>query len=278
MIKITSVDDTEIRAFDEGQGPVILIIHPGFSDGRSWGKVAARLSARFRVVRIVRRHYRLDLPAPSSYSMASEVADVLAMARAVGKPVVIVGHSSGAVVALEALAAAPATFAGAVLFEPPVALEPPAGSEEASSEEAGSEEAGSKKFDRARSAVTDGKPGKAMQIFVRDVVGVPAAAAWLVRLLVAVSPRLRAMVPRQLTDLDGLGFRLDAYARIKTPVVLLGGARSPAHLGERLDALAAAMPHAQRVVMPRRDHDAQVKAPGEVAAVIAALAGEVLGQ
>jgi len=224
-------------------------------------------------VRIVRRHYRLDLPAPSSYSIASEVADVLATAKAVGKPVVIVGHSSGAVVALEALAAAPATFAGAVLYEPPVALEPPAGSEKASSENAGSE-----KFDRARSAVTDGKPGKAMQIFVRDVVGVPAAAAWLVRLLVAVSPRLRAMVPRQLTDLDGLGFRLDVYARIKTPVVLLGGARSPAHLGERLDALAAAMPHAQRVVMPRRDHDAQVKAPGEVAAVIAALAGEVFRQ
>jgi pimeloyl-ACP methyl ester carboxylesterase len=260
MITIASADDTDVRAFDEGQGPVILIIHPGFSDGRSWRKVAARLSERFRVVRIVRRHYRLDLTAPSPYSMAREVEDVLALAKAVGEPVVVVGHSSGGVVALEALAASPATFAGAVLFEPPVAIGPPASSET---------------FERARSAVTEGKPGKAMQIFVRDVVGVPTPHAWLVRLLVAVSPQMRAMVPRQLTDLDGVGLRLDVYAQIKTPIVLLGGERSPAHLSERLDTLADAMPHAQRVVMARRDHQAEVKAPGEVASVIEALAREV---
>jgi pimeloyl-ACP methyl ester carboxylesterase len=286
MLTVTSADDTDVRAFDQGQGPVILIVHPGFSTGESWGKVAARLADQFRVVRIVRRHYRLDLTLPSPYSMDREVDDVIALARAVGEPVVIVGHSSGGVVALEALAASPATFAGAVLFEPPITLDPPSSAEasaeastEASTEasaEASAEPVG-EAFDRARSAVTVGQPGKAMQVFIRDVVGLPAPHAWLVRLIVTVSPKLRALVPRQLTDLDGVGFRLDAYARITTPVVLLGGERSPAHLGARLDALAAALPNARRVSMPRRDHDAQVKAPGEVAEVIGGLAREVFG-
>ena len=130
MITLTTADGTDVRAFDEGHGPVILVVHPGFDDGKSWRKVAARLSGRFRVVRIVRRQYRLDRPAPVPYSIAREAEDVLALAADIGEPMVIVGHSSGGVVALEALAAAPAAvFAGAVLFEPPVAIGPPPGAE-----------------------------------------------------------------------------------------------------------------------------------------------------
>jgi pimeloyl-ACP methyl ester carboxylesterase len=261
MITAVSADGTDVRAFDEGHGPVILIIHPGLDDGRSWKKVARRLAGRFRVVRIVRRHYRVDLPAAPCYSMAREVEDVLALATLPGEPIVVVGHSSGAVVALEALVAAPAAFAGAVLFEPPVATGPsPAGGA----------------VEQAKAAIAAGKPGRAMQIFVRDVVGMPASQAWLMRPLTAVIPRLRSLAPRQITDLDGLGLRLDVYAQIQTPTVLLGGERSPAHLGKSLDALAAVMPGSEKVILARRDHSAHLKAPGEVAHVIETLAGKVL--
>jgi pimeloyl-ACP methyl ester carboxylesterase len=95
----------------------------------------------------------------------------------------------------------------------------------------------------------------------------------MLRVLVTAIPRMRALAPRQISDLDGVGLRLDAYARTSTPTVLLGGERSPAHLGERLDALAAAIPHASKVILARRDH---LKAPGEVAQVIETLAAAVL--
>jgi pimeloyl-ACP methyl ester carboxylesterase len=87
---------------------------------------------------------------------------------------------------------------------------------------------------------------------------------------------MRALAPRQLTDLDGVGLRLASYARITIPAVLLGGERSPAHLGERLDALAAVMPRAEKVTLARCDHSAHLKAPAEVARVIEDLAGKVL--
>jgi pimeloyl-ACP methyl ester carboxylesterase len=161
MIKVASADGTEVRAFEEGRGPVILVIHPGNDDGTSWRKVAARLSGRFRVVRIVRRQYRLDLPVPCPYSMAREVEDVLALAEVIGEPMVVVGHSSGGVVALEVLAAEPSAFAGAVLYEPPVVIGPPAASEAT---------------DRARSAIAAGQPGKAMQIFVGNRRRLPQRA------------------------------------------------------------------------------------------------------
>lgn len=261
MITGVSADGTDVRAFDEGHGPVILVIHPGLDDGRSWKKVAGRLAGRFRVVRIVRRHYRVDLPAASCYSMAREVEDVLALAMLLGEPIVVAGHSSGAVVALEALAAAPTAFAGAVLFEPPVAT---------------SLSPGSEAIEHAKVAIAAGKPGRAMQIFVRDVVGMPASQAWLMRPLTAVIPKMRSLAPRQITDLEGLGLRLDIYAQIRTPVVLLGGERSPAHLGKSLDALAAVMPYSEKVILARRDHSAHLKAAGEVAHVIETLAGKVL--
>jgi pimeloyl-ACP methyl ester carboxylesterase len=87
---------------------------------------------------------------------------------------------------------------------------------------------------------------------------------------------MRSLAPRQITDLEGLGPRLDVYAQIQTPTVLLGGERSPAHLGKSLDALAAVMPGSETVILARRDHSAHLKAPGEVAHVIEALAGKVL--
>jgi pimeloyl-ACP methyl ester carboxylesterase len=263
MITAVSADGIVARAFDTGTGPAILVLHPGLDDGRSWSKVAARLSHRFRVVRIVRRHYRLDLPDPGRYSLSAEVGDVLAITSLISEPMVIVGHSSGGVVALEAIAASPGSFAGAVLFEPPVASGPP-------------DPAGSAALARAQAAVTAGQAGRAAQIFVRDVVGLPAAAAAALRPLVALSPRLRALVPRQVTDLDGVGVRIERYAGIAVPTVLLGAERSPAHLGQSLAALAAVMPHAEHVVLPGRDHMAHVKAPAEVARVVEDLADQVL--
>ncbi len=265
MITATSADGTDVLTVDEGQGPVVLILHPGSDDGSSWAQVAARLSSHLRVVRLRRRPYRLDIAIDPPSSILREVDDVLAVAEVIGEPMVLVGHSSGGVVALEALVASPSTFAGAVLYEPPVVIGEPLGGAA---------------LERARAAVAAGKPGKAMAIFMRDIVRMPRLIAGLVRVVVAVQPRLRAFVPRQLDEteaIDLLGVRLDAYARIEVPTVLLGGDRSPAHLGKRLNVLARTLPCIdQVVVLHGQGHSANVRAPGDVARVIETLADKVL--
>jgi len=257
-------DGTHARAYDHGgTGPPILIVHGGLDDGSSWLRVAGRLSESFRVVRLVRRHYRLDLPEMSPYSIGTEVEHVLAVTGTFEAPAVIVGHSSGGVVALEALMAAPDRFAGAVLYEPPVATgdHAPGASDDS--------------YRRAREALDAGRPGKMMQIFVSEIVGMPRYAGWILRPVIAVAPRLRGLAPRQLSDLDGLQPRLDRYAEIQTPALLLGGERSPAHLRDRLDTLAATMPHTEKLIMPGRDHNANSRSPGDVARAIASFAAKV---
>lgn len=266
MLTTTSADGTEVRAIDEGQGPVILVVHPGLDDGRSWDGVAARLAGRFRVLRLHRRRYRLDLSGDPPCSIAQEATDVVAVAEEVGEPVLLVGHSSGAVVALEALVAVPAAFAGAVLYEPPVVTGPPLGGD-------------TNMVQRAEAAIAAGRPGRAIAIFHRDLALVSPLAARLVGMVVAVDRRMGALAPRQIDDvaaINRLGVRLDAYARIELPVVLLGGDRSPAHLGERLDALARALPRAEPVVLHGQGHNANRGAPDQVARVVETLADKVL--
>jgi pimeloyl-ACP methyl ester carboxylesterase len=104
----------------EGSGRSILVLHGGMGDLSSWEKVTDRLRDRFRVARLYRRQYRLDVP--RKVTMADEVAEVLAAASTLDRPV-LVGHSSGAVLALEALAASPETFSAAVLYEPPLIID-----------------------------------------------------------------------------------------------------------------------------------------------------------
>jgi pimeloyl-ACP methyl ester carboxylesterase len=265
VLTATASDGTSALAYDEGQGPAILLLHPGLDDGRRCKGIARILAGQgYRVLRLHRRQYRLDLP---KCTVAEEVEHVLAVVEAVGRPLLLYGHSDGGVIALESLVAAPGSFAGAVIFEPSSVVDTLWGGPDGAV------------ITRARAALAAGRVGKAMEIFTRDATGLPGWQAWVVGLLTAMIPRYRRLVPPQINSLeamDQLGPRLDAYAGITVPTVLLGGGRTQARITRVVDAVARTIPNAERVVLPRRDHGADLKAPNEVAGVISTLAGKVL--
>ncbi|MEQ4718884.1 alpha/beta hydrolase [Nonomuraea sp. B19D2] len=237
-------------------------------DGTRTKKLAAILARRFRVLRLHRRQYRPDLKIGGTpCSVSQEVDDILAIARQVGQPLIIYGHSSGGVVALEALAASPSTFTGAVIFEPAAVIDTPLAGQDG------------EVITHARAASAAGKPGRAMAIFFRQTIGLPAWQAWAAAALTALIPRYRRLVPCQIDDLeavDRLGGRLDTYSRITTPTVLLSGDRSTSQQTAPLDAIERVLRRAERVVMHERDHGADLKAPKTVAGIIQTLADKVL--
>lgn len=118
LLTTAASDGTQVRAYDEGQGPPILLLGAGIDDGSRTEAIARLLAPRFRVLRLERRQYRLDLPGRGSWPIAYEVDDAVVLARKLSGPAVLYGHSDGGVVALEALVAAPSLFAGAVIVEP----------------------------------------------------------------------------------------------------------------------------------------------------------------
>jgi pimeloyl-ACP methyl ester carboxylesterase len=239
---------------DEGLGRPILVLHGGMGDLSSWAKVTDRLRDRFRTVRLHRRQYRLDVP--RKVTMADELAEVREVAATLDRPV-LVGHSSGAVLALEALAADPGRYQAAVLYEPPVVIDEPLGGQAQV---------------RAREALAEGRPGSAFAIFLRGVVGMRSPMVFVAQVAMNLRPAaIGPRVERQLDDndaIDALGNRLEAYGKIDVPVLFLVGDRSPAHLHARTDALRRVLPHTRRVTMHGQGHTAQADAPGRVAAAI----------
>jgi pimeloyl-ACP methyl ester carboxylesterase len=106
---VAGADGRPVPVTEEGQGPAVLLLHAGSADRSSWAGVAAALAARFRVLRFDRWTYRdshADAAPAGADAMAAEVRDVLAVTTGVGERPLLVGHSSGAVVALESALAA----------------------------------------------------------------------------------------------------------------------------------------------------------------------------
>lgn len=235
----------------------LLVLHGGMGDPRAWEAVTHRLgrAGGFRTVRMHRRQYRMDLP--RKVTMADEVQHVAAVAATLDKPL-LAGHSSGAVLALEAVVADPELYSGVLLYEPPVVIGEPLGGRNG------------EKTARARAALAAGRPGRALTIFQHEVVGVGRVSATISGLIVGATP-YRVRVERQLDDndaLDALGERLTTYRKIDLPVLLIGGDRSQRHLVERLDALERTLPRCERVTLRGQGHIANVRAPGLLASVI----------
>jgi pimeloyl-ACP methyl ester carboxylesterase len=148
-----------------------------------------------------------------------------------------------------------------VLYEPPMAVVEPLGGEA---------------LRRARAALDAGDPDRAITIHMREIVGAGRVGIAAMRRVPPVWQVVRDHAPAQIADdeaIESLGVGLGRYARLDLPVLLLGGGRSPAHLRERLGALAAVLPRLDStVVLPAQGHMANLRAPGEVAKVIAAFA------
>ncbi|MFC8718822.1 alpha/beta fold hydrolase [Kitasatospora sp. NPDC057198] len=217
-----------------------------------------------RTVRVRRRRY-LPGPAPT-HPVATEAADVLAIAALLDRPPLLVGHSSGATVALEAAAARPTAFAGLVLYEPPLPVDGPVGGEASG---------------RARTALAAGDRAGAMRIHLGENAGMPPVLLDLLFADPAERELLAAGADAQFADLDAidaLGPGTDRYRHLTLPTTLLEGADSPRHLRHTLAALAATLPGAHPVVLPGQDHTAHVTGPRLLATEIRAAAQRAFAQ
>jgi len=93
-------------------------VHGGFVDRRFWGPSLALLAQHFTVYAMDRRGHGDSDAYPADHDIAREYEDVAAVAKAVGAPVDVLGHSSGAHVALHA-ARHMAQVRRLLLYEPP---------------------------------------------------------------------------------------------------------------------------------------------------------------
>jgi 3-oxoadipate enol-lactonase len=113
--RFSASSGSRIHVEDAGKGPAILAVHGLAGGAYFFGGFSKRLQADCRVVSIDLPGTGRSAAGPSLYSMDSWIEDLGELvAKHIDKPVVIVGHSMGTIVALKAWAAWPQYIRGLI--------------------------------------------------------------------------------------------------------------------------------------------------------------------
>ncbi|MGV0816060.1 alpha/beta hydrolase [Mycolicibacterium boenickei] len=118
--RTASADGTSIQSYISGTGTPVVLVHGGIGDHLRWTPLRSRLSDSFTVVAYDRRGRGLSCDSGRSYSLDRECDDLRAVLIQCDQPAVVVAHSYGALVVLQAPDTLP-NVKGALLYEPPFA-------------------------------------------------------------------------------------------------------------------------------------------------------------
>ena len=256
MDTVVVAPDGVVIGWDEaGEGRPLLLVHGGVGDAASWGFVRQRLPEGLRVAAMDRRgRGRSGRAEDVPHSLEVEADDVLAVAEALGGGVVVVAHSMGASITLQALRRQTGPIVGAVLYEPPLPGMP----------------AGSESSEAMNAALQDQRYEDALEAFLRDLVKLSPAdlEAYRSSPLHSIQLALIWTMTREASALFSIDPDINRYASIAVPVQLLVGDRTALHSRQAVDALVNVLPHAGVTVLEGQGHGALVQAPQLVADAI----------
>jgi pimeloyl-ACP methyl ester carboxylesterase len=250
--QVVSRDGTVVAYDQVGRGPPVILV-VGALCSRTLGpsvKLAPRLASHFTVFTYDRRG-RGDSGQSSPYGVEREVEDLDALIRAAGGSAYVFGHSSGAVLALNA-AEHGLPIRKLALYEAPFIVDRNRPSME-------------NDWAQIDAFVAEGRRGEALKVFLRSV-GLPAFAVALMRWL-PVWAKLMAVahtLPHDGALLRGLQrgepLPAGAWAHVTVPTLALAGAKSPAWMHSGSRALARALSRAEYRALEGQTHDVDAKA------------------
>ena len=128
MRTVNSKDKTPIVFDQTGQGPAIILVAGATATRLAETSLAAALATQFTVFAYDRRG-RGDSGDTTPYAVEREVEDIDALITEAGGSAFVFGHSSGAVLALEAARLLGSRIKKLALYEPPFIIDnsrPPA--------------------------------------------------------------------------------------------------------------------------------------------------------
>lgn len=251
--RVRSADGTSIGFAKLGQGPALVICHGSLSTGHEWLPVATRLANRFTCY-IMTRRGRGRSQANAQHAIERECEDMDAMLDIAGGHAHVLGHSFGALCALETARHSTA-IDRLVLYEPPLPVEPVIVDTE---------------LDLYRKAVADDRFEDALKIGFRTFVGMPESELEALRKML-IWPGTIKLAPTWLPELEAIVAMKPGtaqYASINSNTLLLLGTESARHLRAAVAALGKALPCSQTAVLDGQGHSAHIMAPARFAATI----------
>jgi pimeloyl-ACP methyl ester carboxylesterase len=243
MDTVKSADGTIIAYDHVGDGPPLVVCVGAFCTRHTFVPTDD-LTERFTVYTYDRRG-RGDSGDTQPYAPEREYEDLAAVGSVCAETPFVFGHSSGAAIALRACASGvPAR--SLVAYEAPFKNDDtPMPSVDSASQ--------------IRSLVAAGRRDEAVEFWMREIVRVPdevisgmKSTPWFK----AMEP-LTPTLPYDIEMTDG-GVPVAELAAITVPVLVLGGANSPAWFRRSVADQAAAIPGARLQMIDGYDHNAPV--------------------
>jgi len=243
---VTSRDGTTIAFDRSGAGWPILLVGGALSDRSAAASLAPLLAPHFTVFAYDRRG-RGDSGDTPPYAVEREVEDLGALITEAGGSASVFGHSSGAVLALEATALGLA-ITRLALYEPPFIVDD-------------SRPALPGDYVTQLTELTSsGRPGDAVELFLTKGVGVPVDMVAQMR----SSPMWPAMESLAHTlaydgaimgdTMSGNPLPIERWASVTAPTLVLDGGASPPWARTAVQALANVFPDVRRRTLEGQDH------------------------
>lgn len=237
MNTVSSADGTPIAYSETGEGPAVVIVNGAMSVAAdAQGLADALVEAGFRAVTWDRRARGASGDAPGS-TPDREVEDLAAVIDAVGGDAAVLGHSSGAVLALVA-ASRGVPVRALFLSEPPLRF--------------GVDEPDDDLADRLQRLVDEGLLDEAIVTFQLDGVGLPREMVDGIR----ASDQFASLVPLAQSTVYDTNLTREASTPdadmlgVTAPVTILRGEQTFPMLIVAADRLAEAMDSAELVIVP----------------------------
>jgi pimeloyl-ACP methyl ester carboxylesterase len=247
MEVLNSRDGTPIAYERSGKGPPLVLVHGSTADHTRWANILPKLNQEFSVLAMDRRG-RGGSGDAENYSLEQEYEDVAAVVRAAGSGANLLGHSFGALCAMEA-ALRVDNLNRLVLYEPPfpigdAPLYPP------------------ELPDYLHSILETGDREKFLVAFFREAAGVPDQQIEALRSDPSWPARIAGAhtALREMAEGDYV-FKASRFNALSVPTLLLIGENSPIERTGPAKALDAALPDSQVVVLEGQGHVAMTTAP-----------------
>jgi pimeloyl-ACP methyl ester carboxylesterase len=244
MNTVLSKDGAKIVYRKTGGGPVIILVDGAFcsKDFGPMPKLAPLLSEHFTVISYDRRA-RGESGDVKPYNVVREIEDIEVLIEKNGGSAYLFGVSSGAILALRAVAAE-LRVPKLVVFEPPFVTNknlirsPNA-------------------FNELTRLIDEGRRGEAVKFYLRKVMGVPGILTLILRLTPGW-PKMKAnanSLPYDAAICGDFEIPKNIVSAISIPVLAIDSTKSPEILRSAVAATVSALPNGVRKSLKGGVHD-----------------------
>jgi pimeloyl-ACP methyl ester carboxylesterase len=243
MTHVTSRDGTPIAYERTGAGPALILVGGGLDDGTENAPLAPELAGRFAVYNYARRG-RGDSGDTQPYAVEREIEDIDALIGETGGSAAVFGYSSGATLALRA-AADGVNISKLALYDAPFVVDD-------------SRPLLAADFvDRLAELVAANRRGEAVELYQREVVGIPDEVIVQMR-QAPFRPALEEIAHTLVYEakiVGDLSFPRETIASVSQPTLVMTGEFSPPIMQGAAKALVEALPSAQEATLEGQSHD-----------------------